>query len=103
MEEEWLETGLKLWRKADPNRQNLIVLPTDDNEAFTNLGAIPADRAALTRQILNIGGLKDSDADLHGIIRILASYFWSEHSARATLVSMARALHVPKTITDRLG
>ena len=103
MEEEWLETGLKLWRKADPNRQNFIVLPPDDNEAFTNLGAIPADRAALTRQILNIGGLKNNDADSHRIIRILASYFWSEHSARATLVSMARALHVPKTITDRLG
>ena len=46
---------------ADDRRQNFIVLPTDDMEDFTNLSAIPADRAALARQILAIGGLQGED------------------------------------------
>ena len=29
--------------------------------------------------------------------------FWTEHSSRSSLVSMARALGVPKEVTDRLG
>ena len=33
----------------------------------------------------------------------IVSRFWTEHSSRSSLVSMARALGVPKEITDRLG
>ena len=30
-------------------------------DSFTNLSAIPADRAALTRQILHLAGLNETD------------------------------------------
>ena len=80
-----------------------IALPADDMDDFANLSAIPADRAALTRQILSVAGLqlKESERDME--IIDAASRFWTEHFSRATLVSMARAIHVPKFITDRMG
>ena len=102
-QDDWLEVGLKMWKGADPKRQNFIVLPSDDMKSFTNLGAIPADRAALTRQLLHTAGLSDDGSKEHENLRMIASRFWTEHSSRATLVSMARALYVPKAITDRLG
>ena len=103
IDESWLKVGWDLWEGSDDIRQNFIVLPTDDMEDFTNLSAIPADRAALTREILSIAGLQVNESEHDIQIINAASRFWTEHFSRATLVSMARALHVPKSITDRMG
>ena len=102
-QKDWIPVGLDLWKGADMKRENFIVLPSDDFQSFTHLSAIPADRAALTRQILHTAGLSDAGSDEFKGMKAIVSYFWTEHSLRATLVSMARALHVPKAITDRLG
>ena len=103
IDESWLKVGWDLWKGSDDIRQNFIVLPTDDMEDFTNLSAIPADRAALTREILSIAGLQVNESEHDIKIINAASRFWTEHFSRATLVSMARALHVPKSVTDRMG
>ena len=90
--------------KADKDRQHFIVLPTADMDDVTNLNATPADTAALTRAILYVAGLTEDESEVRDPAMIaLASRFWTEHSARASLVSMARAIQVPKTVTDRIG
>ena len=66
LKKEWLEIGWDIWKEADENREQIIVLPTDDLEDFSNLSAIPADRAALTRQILSTAGLCSEDIDRLG-------------------------------------
>ena len=99
----WLPLGAALWKQAVAERQNFVVLPTDDYKAFTNMGTTPADRAALTRQILSLAGLSDDGLQTYEDLITIVAFFWTEHSFRATLVSFARAMHVPKTITDKMG
>ena len=70
---------------------------------FINLIAIPADRAALTRQILAVAGLQLEESEHDTNIIDAVSRSWTEHFSRAGLVSKGRAIHAPKSITDRMG
>ena len=57
---------------------------------------------ALTRQVLAVAGMHVYE-DEHAVKIIAASSrFWAEHSSRASLASVARVLHDPKQITDRM-
>jgi hypothetical protein len=102
---EWLPVGLKLWEAVDPDRQNFLVLPSKGYEGFLTVGAEQQDRAALTRLALFSAGFGLDGDEVPDQEELLGwcSRFWTEHSSRSTVVSMARALHVPKEITDRLG
>ena len=103
VDESRLKVRWDLWEKSDALRQMFIVLPTGDLTDFTNFSAIPADRVALTCQILAVAGLQLDEAEDDTIIIDAASRLWTEHFSRAALVSMARAIHVSKSIADRMG
>ncbi len=96
---------MNLWLAASPTRQNFISLPSSDYLGFRKLGAEPQDRAALTRHLIFEHGLHAKNDEDAGTIKVYkaASKYWTEHSSRASLVSMARALRVPKPITDKMG
>ena len=96
---------MELWKEADAKRQNFISLPGPDLQSFRTLGAEPQDRAALTRQLLQGFSFENSGlcTPLETEALKIAARFWTEHSSRATLVTMARALMVPKAVTDKLG
>ena len=104
LDQEWLEIGFNVWEQEDKNRDNFILLPGPAFETFRDLGAEIQDRMALTRKCIKDFGVPDSDEGgwSSKVIEVV-SRFWTEHSSRSSLVSMARALGVPKEVTDRLG
>ena len=101
----WIKEGLLLWSSAPKERQNFICLPSEDLSKFRELGAEPHDRAALTRWIykLAVRRILGPGSNCEEWMIDGAARYWTEHSSRASLVSIARALLVPKSITDRLG
>lgn len=101
----WLQKGFEIWKEAPEDRQNFISLPTANCEGFRPVGAEPHDRAALTRWIYRTALEEVTGDQAEEMPEVLdaAARFWTEHSSRATLVSIARALVVPKSLTDRIG
>ena len=100
--QDWLDVGLRLWDAAPRPRQNFIALPDPSMEAFRQMGAEVQGLVALTRHVLekiNLTGLAETEPELNR----RAAKFWTEHSSRPTLPSWARALGVPKDVTNRLG
>ena len=101
---DWIRTGFEFWKGQDQSRENFILLPGPGYEGCRELGAEIQDRMALTRKCLKDFGIPPppygtwSEKLIAPVIR-----FWTEHSSRSSLVSMARALGVPKEVTDRLG
>ena len=49
---QWMKAGLSLWGNISPSLENFILLPSPDLDDLGDLGAEPADRAALTRLLL---------------------------------------------------
>ena len=101
----WLLMGLELWQENDAARENFFLLPMPDGSGFRKEGVEPADRAALSRMLMEKYGLwGDGGQEVPGTpSNSRASKFWTEHSARTTVVTMARSIGVPKEITDRIG
>ena len=97
-----MEEGWRLWERAPRPRQNSIALPDLFLEQFRLVGAEVQDRIALTRCVLERLGLATDDIKKQGLNN-RAARFWTEHSSRPSLPSWARALGVPKELTDRLG
>ena len=101
----WCRIGMVLWDSGDKGRQNFLLFPGHHGEIFRPEGAEPADRAALTRIIFReyclwpAGEIGCPRLD----IRLVASRFWTEHSSRASLPTMARAVGIDKAITDKIG
>lgn len=101
-ETDWLETGWKLWNSAPRPRQNFIALPDPTFEQFRDAGAEVQDRIALTRCLLEKMCLATNDPNQMGLNN-RAARSWAEHSSLPSLPSWARALGVPKEVTDRMG
>ena len=109
-EKDWCTVGLQLWESTDQSRQNFVLLPGSNYNSFRAEGAEPVDRVALTRNLICCCCLgededvdEDEDMSIWKMLNIWAARFWTEHSSRATLPTMARALGVDKAITDKLG
>ena len=60
---DWLKIGLNIWSEANPDRENVILLPNDDYTSFKEEGVEPGDRAALTRLALEAFGLANAEDD----------------------------------------
>jgi len=104
LDPEWLEIGFNVWEQEDKNRENFLLLPGPAFESFRALGVEIQDRMALTRKcIKDFGVPASSEGDWSAKVIEIVSRFWTERSSRSSLVSMARALGVPKEVTDRLG
>ena len=103
--EDWLRVGWGLWSDQNPDRENFLLLPTADGQGFREHGAEPADRAALNRALLSQYGLWEDDDEDGPFLMLckLAAAYWTEHSTRASIVTMARGIGVEKTVTDRIG
>ena len=102
VEKGWLKEGWELWQKAPQPRENFLSLPDPSFETFREVGAEVQDRVALTRHLLEKCELMSKKVEEEKFNNV-AARFWTEHSSRATLPSWARALGVPKEVTDRLG
>ena len=101
---DWLKTGFDFWSGQDQTRENFILLPSPGYEGCRELGAEVQDRMALTRMCIKEYGIPPPlDGSWPERRVALVIRFWTEHSSRSSLVSMARALGVPKEVTDRLG
>lgn len=99
---DWLRCGLELWEEEDVSRDNLILLPNSDMSGFRNIGAEVQDRVALTRHTLGMAARVSLVTPTTPADRWTGKY-WTEHSSRNTLWSIARVLNVPKEATDALG
>ena len=104
-EESWLQVGWDLWSGQNPDRENFLLLPTADGSGFREFGAEPADRAALNRALIAQYGLWEVESDDSPFPKLcqIAAAYWTEHSTRASIVTMARGIGVEKTVTDRIG
>ena len=101
----WCEVGLALWQQEDRDRQNFILLPSGDGNSFRLEGAEPIDRVALTRILIRdycLWDEADNSCPKKHLVT-LASRFWTEHSSRASLPTMARAIGVEKAVIDKIG
>ena len=56
-DDQWQKPGLELWDGLDKSRENFVVVPNKNFEAFSSKGAEPEDRASLTRYLLYPIGL----------------------------------------------
>lgn len=99
---DWLSIGLELWSGLDEGRENFILLPNLDLSSFRNIGAEVQDRVALTRHSLSLA-VRLSHMESTTAADRCVGRFWTEHSSRNTIVSLARALKAPKEATDTLG
>lgn len=87
---------------SSPATTNFIALLDPTMELFRTVGTEVQYRVALTINLLERFQIA-SPLPAHTELNNLAARFWAEHSSRPSLPSWARALSIPKAITDRLG
>ena len=82
----WLQIGFQLWKETDPNRDFFLGIPTADLQGMRTIEAKYTDGLAIGRAVLLSIAVEGSREPL---LVEDAARFWSEHSARSTLPSLA--------------
>ncbi|CAE8658280.1 unnamed protein product, partial [Polarella glacialis] len=108
----WLETGLLIWLSVGFAFNRDYFLP-EPNEDFSGCRAKPSDWSSTSarsralfrelRQVKFDGMCWDWDGNLPLVLHPQALLFWTDHSERNVLTSVAALLNVPKSERDFLG
>ncbi|CAE8620642.1 unnamed protein product [Polarella glacialis] len=108
----WLETGLLIWLGVGFAFNRDYFLP-EPNEDFSGCRAKPSDWSSTSarsralfrelRQVKFDGMCWDWDGNLPLVLHPQALLFWTDHSERNVLTSVAALLNVPKSERDFLG
>ncbi len=96
----WLQVGWGLWQKVHPHRDFFVGVPCDDLQGMRPIEARYADGLGMGRALLaRLVSASGERLLLPGVER-----FWTEHSDRATLPSLATTLSsFPSDWIDTLG
>ena len=84
----WLQVGWDLWQRLSHKRDYFLGLPTADLSSMRMLEARYADGVAMSRALLTSLSTESKPLIAHNAVLT----FWTEHSDRAFLPSMAGAI-----------